>query len=75
MLGVQNGATVPPDCAPSSPSHWQWMLPLIHAQMGNGPVTICECGMEDQIADHIIKRCQYSSPNGIHADLDDDTIK
>ena len=38
---------------------------------------ICDCGMEDQTADHVIQRCQYLPPNGVHGlqILDDVTIK
>ena len=38
---------------------------------------IYECGMEDQTTDHIIQKCQYSPPNGVHGlqVLDKDTIK
>ena len=44
---------------------------------GMAPSSICECSMEDQTADHIIQKCQYLSPNGVHSMqvLDDDTIK
>ena len=44
---------------------------------GMAPSAICECGVEDQTADHIIQRCQYSPPNGVHGlqVMDDDAIK
>ena len=77
MLGVQNGATVLPDCAPLSLmqdlTHWDW---LCH-KWGMAPSAICECGVEDQTADPIMQRCQYSPPNGVHGlqVLDDDIIK
>ena len=59
------------------PSNRCWALLLILAQWGMAPSAICECGVEGQTADHIIQRCQYLAPNGVHGlqVLDDDTIK
>ena len=86
ILGVQNGATVSPECAPLSLmldfTHWNW-LNYLRTGVGRvrssismhncrmAPPAICECGVEDQTADHIIPQ------NGVHdlQVLDDDTIK
>ena len=69
VLGVQNGTAVPPDCAPLSLmldlTHWDWLnhlrtgVPHFHSSMhkwGMAPSAICECGVEDQTADHIIQK-------------------
>ena len=44
---------------------------------GMAPSVICECGMEDQTADHIIQTFQCSPQNGVHGlqVLDEGTIK
>ena len=98
MLGVQNGATVCPDCTHSSLmpdlAHSDWLCqnqrgqgqtilePVLGTSAhpctnGKWPLQLSVSGEEDQIVDHIVQRCQYSPPNGIHGlqVLDDDTIK
>ena len=44
---------------------------------GLAPSAACECGAEEQTADHIILECPtYQAPNGMHGllSVDDDTV-
>ena len=46
-------------------------------QWGLAPNATCECGAEEQTADHVILRCPiYRAPNGLRglADLDDCSV-
>ena len=48
-------------------NHLETSVGCFHLSMHKwamAPSAICECGMEDQTADHIIQRCQYSPLNG-----------
>ena len=57
-------------------SYWCWKIPVIHAQMGTAPTSICECGVLDQTATNVILECPlHVVPRGYHGllVLDDET--